>query len=455
MFIRVYLWFIQHDPWLLGASLLITQCLSDHQTNLNYNISMHQWRLFLIVILSISLSACGPTTAAPAELTSSPAQILPTPPPPEELPTPAPTQTPTPDAPLDGQTTFAVIAAVQGSIATIQLWVQQGLSVFERQAVVRPLAETSVAPLGDILQNFTPAPALAESWTQAADLQAQFYPLLQSWIEGEIDDTAFGQSLDNLTAQTGQMITTAEEIAQTQLGVDTTLYGPDYTLANDIVFVLSPLIGGNTNPQDSAPQETSDLVVQQLIPFTYSFAGTDIFTVIGLLENTGSTAQSDVEIEVHFYDDEDTLLGVTTGVLAASTALPGRAYPFNASTITQGEEKHLFNWTRYETRILARESDSVTYQDFTLTAASTETTSLGEITLAGTLTNSGSQTVPVGVVHIGVAAYAADGSLIGVGTGTAALLAELTPGGSADFQASIAALNGEPASYQFFAEASD
>ncbi|MEJ2757194.1 MAG: FxLYD domain-containing protein, partial [Anaerolineales bacterium] len=362
---------------------------------------MHRWNILLILVVSISLTACGAAPTEPAAAASPTVQTTPSPSPVQELPTPIPTETPTLTAPLDGQTTFAVIAAVQGNVATIQLWLSQGLSVFERQAVVRPLAETSVAPLGDILQNFTPAPTLAESWTRAAELHTQFYPLLQSWIEGETDDAAFGQSLDDLASQPEEMMTTAEEIAQTQLGVDTTLYGPDYTLANDIVFTLSPLIGGSERTQP-APQETAELVVQQLTPFTYSFAGVNIFTVVGVLEHTGSAPQTGVQIEVRFYNNEDTLLGITTGVLEFENALPGNQYPFNASTITQGEEKDLFKWTRYETRVLSRKSNSTTYQDFTLTLTSTEANALGEIKLTGTLTNSGRQTAPVGTVHIGV-----------------------------------------------------
>lgn len=420
---------------------------------MHYNTPMHRWNLRLLLFFSILLTACSATPVVPADPAFTPTQSLPTPLlPSQEIPTPIPTATPTLAEPLDGRSSFAVIAAVRDNIATIRLWVNQGLSVFERQAVVRPLAETSVAPLGDILQHFTPAPALADSWTRAAELHEQFFPRLQSWVAGEMDDEAFGQFLDGMTAQAEEIMTTASQIAEDQLSVDTTLYGPNYTLANDIVFALSPLIGKNGGTQP-APQETAELVVQQLTPFTYSFAGTDIFTVVGVLENTGSAPQTEVQIEVRFYDGEDALLGITTGVLEFENVLPGRQYPFSASTITQGEEKDLFKWAHHETRVLARESDETTYQDFTLALTAAETTALGEINLTGTLTNSGGQTVPAGIVHIGVAAYNENGSLAGVGTGAANLLAELPPGGSADFQANITAFSGEPASYQYFAEA--
>lgn len=449
-----------------GASLLgvcsLIDCLTirlpDHLTILNYNTRMHRCKLIPILLIGFVLAACSsPAVETPVPTHTVPAGMLPTDlPPTPNLPTLPPTETPSLTQPLDGQTTFAVIAAVQGNLATIELWLAQGLSVFERRAVVAPLAETSIAPLGDILEDFTPQPALAEYWAQAADLQAQFYPALQSWITGDVDDDAFAETLEGIAAQGEGMIAAAGEIARTQLSVDTSRYGPDYTIANDIVYELSPLIGGTSaSGQSAAALESPDLVVKTLVPFTHTFAGTDIFTVIGVLENTGDTPLTNVEIKISFFDEDDNLLGVTTGVLSASTALPGRTYPFNASTITQGEEKDLLKWTSYQTSILAQADTTSPYQDFTLTADSAGQNSLGEIEISGTLTNTGSQTVPAGMVFIGAAAYDAAGNLVGVGAGSAGLLAELPPGASAPFEANISAKSGDPVSYQFFAEASD
>lgn len=414
---------------------------------------MRAWKLLPLLLIVFLLAACGSLTAEiPAATNTIPPGMLPTDlSPTSVLPTLTPTEPPTLAESLDGQTTFAVIAAVEGNIATIQLWLAQGLSVFERQAVVGPLTETAVAPLGDILQNFIPQPALAESWAQATDLHSSFYPALQSWVQGDIKDADFEQALEGMATEGQRIVTEAGEIAAAQLGVDTARYGPDYTLANDVVFELTPLIG-TASIQNAASQEAPELVVQTLTPFTYSFAGTDVFTVVGVLENTGTTPLTSVEIEVRFYNEDNTLLGITTGVLSASTALPGQQYPFNASTIIQGEEKVLFTWDHYETRVLAQPAGNTPYQDFILTADGAKTNSLGEIELTGTLTNTGSHPVPTGEVHIGAAAYDANGTLVGVGSGSATLLNELTPGASAPFEATISALNGEPVDYQFFAE---
>ena len=70
----------------------------------------------------------------------------------------------------------------------------------------------------------------------------------------------------------------------------------------------------------------------------------------------------------------------------------------------------------------------------------------GEYFLTGKLANTGSQETDPANIRIGVAAYDAAGTLVGVGEGA------LIPGSVDSFEAVIQVLAGEPASFEFFAE---
>jgi hypothetical protein len=432
---------------------------------------MRVWAIkeFLMISLGLlcALAAC---TAQPNE----PARTgLPSPIPTDQFVLPTPTTrvesptvvqenalTPTQVNHLDVATTFEVIAAVQANLLKIEEWLSQDFSFFERQAITRPIAEISMFPLGAIFGENLPHPALAESWQQAAEIHRDFYPQLMAWVDGDLSDAGFSEKLEGLSTRSAELVAEADQIVS-QLGVETSQYGSDYALAVEVVFRLAP--GGvsqgtewnTTVSEETERTENPDLVIRELNPFVYPFAGTDVFLAIGLLENTGARAQERVEVSIKFYNFLGEHLGTLTGRLLARVAFPGVVYPFSATIIAEGEEAALKDWVEVEVTVFSQPyTDSETvYQDFNLSVASASPGSSGSYTIKGTLTNLGGEKVPTDNIRIGVMAFDSDGKIAGVGNGSVPLGEVLSAGMTVAFEAVLEAVSGEPVRYQFFAEA--
>jgi len=255
-------------------------------------------------------------------------------------------------------------------------------------------------------------------------------------------------------------------LAAGPLGVDISRYGPGYAGAVEVVFTLQPemppaAVESFTVPGSDPLEEAPDLQAVEVSPFLYSFAGSEIFLVIGRIENAGAQPQQDVEVEIRFYNFLDEHLGTSRGRLLAGTANPGGTYPFSASTVTEGEEAALKDWTRYEVAVYARPADAESYQDFELVSSAVAPDSSGRFVIEGQLTNTGGSVVQAGEIRVVVMAFGNDGGLVGVGEGGA--LAEgpeltgsaLAPGGTLNFQVVIEALSAAPAEFHFFAEVID
>lgn len=375
--------------------------------------------------------------------------------------TPEAVPTPTPENQLDAASTFEVIAALHAHILEIQGWLPKGLSIFERQAVVRPLAELSILPLGDILRAYIPQSDLAGGWQQAADLYQDFYPQLASWADGDLDDDSFSDIMAGLSSHSSALIAEVGQIAA-GLGVETSQYGEQYALAKSVVFQLTAGIVQQTTGTGAESGEIAELqqnpalVVRELNPFIYPFAGMDVFLTIGLLENTGTQAQERVEVEIMFFNFLGEHLGTMTGRLLAQVALPGRVYPFSASIVTEGEEEALKDWTEFEVTVLSQPvaDAEVSYQDFSLSVSSTRQDGAGRVFIEGSLTNQGAQPVALEDVRLAVMAFDADGKLVGVGNGAALGTGSLNSGQMAPIQAVIESFSGEPSTYRLFAEVS-
>lgn len=368
---------------------------------------------------------------------------------------------PVPENLLDATTTFEVVAAVHGNMLQIADWLPQGLSLFERRAIVQPIAEIRMAPLETVFTAYLPSPELAESWQQAAEIHRSFYPQLVSWVSGDLDDNGFTEVLAGFLSRSELVIAQAERIAG-QLGVEAAQYGPDYALARDVVFRLFPGVADQGINVDAAEsfgthrQENPNLIVRQLNPFTYPFAGMDVFLVVGLVENTSRIAQQGVEVEILFYNFLGEHLGTMVGQLMVQTALPGGVYPFSASVVKEGEEAALRDWIEFQATVFSHpvSGDGVSYQDFEMSVSSANLKGDGGMIVEGTLTNLGTETVSAAELRIGVMAFDLDGVLVGVGNGSAASGGNLMPGQSIPVRALIEVLSGEPARYQFFAEVS-
>jgi hypothetical protein len=423
--------------------------------------------IFVLGLLSMA-AACtrSPEAVPPTSLPASaePSRTAPVSPTQNDQTTAATetlTPSPVPENLLDAATTFEVVAAVHGNMLQIADWLPQGLSVFERRAIVQPIAEISMAPLEAIFTGYLPSPDLAESWHQAAEIHRSFYPQLMSWVNGDLDDNDFTEVLAGLLNRSDSVIAHAEQIVG-QLGLEPPQYGPDYALARDVVFRLLPGIAGQGMGVDTADsfetdrQENPKLVVRQLNPFTYPFAGMDVFLVVGLVENTSLIAQQGVEVEILFYNILGEHLGTMVGRLLVQTALPGGVYPFSASVVKEGEEAALKDWTDFQAIVFSHpvSDEGVSYQDFELSVSSASRKSDGKTVIEGTLTNVGSEMVLAANIRIGVMAFDLDGTLVGVGNGSVSSGGSLMPGQSMPVWAVIEALSAEPARYQFYAEVS-
>lgn len=424
-----------------------------------YNFPMRYLTGIALLILLL-LTACAPAAEVPtAAPTTAPAtQPSPTPTPEHPEPTLEPTAVPA----LDAQTTFEVVAAVHAYVLMLDDWADQSTTLFERQAMLQPVIEIGMAPLGGILADYTPEPALAASWAVAADLHADLYPQALDWVTGNLADQAFIESLAEIRETSRQMIEGAV-LAAGPLGVDTAQYGPGYAGAVEVVFTLQPAEASPTAEAfvlpDAGPlEEAPGLQAVEVRPFLYSFAGSEIFLVIGLVEHSGVQPMQGVEVEVRFYNFQDEHLGTSRGRLLAGTANPGETYPFSASTVTEGEEAALKDWTRYEVTVYARPVEAESYQDFELVSSAIAPDSSGRFVIEGQLTNTGDRVVQAGEISVGVMAIGSEGDLVGVGEGVALAAGPdltgdtLAPGGTLNFQIVIEAVSAAPAEFRFFAE---
>jgi len=425
-----------------------------------------------VFILTLWLVLSTPACSAPPETTTSTAS--PTTGRPSQTAQPLPSvtgefdttdtissPTPVPQNLLDAATTFEVIAAVHAHLVQISAWLPQGLSMFERQTIVQPIAQIRIAPLDVVFSNYLPHPELADSWQQAQEVYLDFYPQLTAWVDGDLADAEFSEALDTLLSRSSALTTGAEHTAS-QLGVETSILGLNYTESMDVVFRLEP-INNEQHPSFEASvgtlaarQENPSLIVNELNPFSYSFAGMDVFLTIGLLENTGAEAQQGVEVEIEFFNFLGEHLGTLAGHLLSQSALPGKVYPFSASIVKEGEETALKAWVEYRVTVFSRPTlqTEPSYQEFEMNVSSINQDTGGRMLIAGTLTNIGEEIVSLAEIRIGVMAFDTSGILVGVGNGSVTGEASLSPGETIPIQAVLEAFSAVPASFQFFAEAS-
>ncbi len=379
--------------------------------------------------------------------TEDPAALLPT----------GPVSTPT----LAPEQSYAAIAAVYANILSLESWLAEGLDAFERLAIVGNLVETSLAPLGEIYTRQTPVPELAAEWAEAQQIWEALYPQTQDWISGSVGDVDFGVFLSSTKDRSLAMMAQVNQIAEQAFGFSPDDFGEDYDAVLSVVYALQASMEeippDDLHPQCASgqPEVNPDLVVVQLTPFVFEVAGNRVFEVVGLVENSGSLPQVNVEIRVRFEDKEKRYLGTTFGTLSILAAPPGRPVPFRASAIVDGYQKNLVKWETYEVEITSCPSDtagSSYYQDFNLAVSSAVQGMFGEYALTGTLTNTGDETIASNI-SIAVAAFDASGTIVGVGEGFVVPQAPLAPGESLPFEANLVASSAEPAYYEFIAQA--
>ncbi|MBN2044542.1 MAG: hypothetical protein JW757_05940 [Anaerolineales bacterium] len=410
-------------------------------------------RPLLWLILILFLAACSsPSPSNPPAVTPTANLPTVTPLPPTQTPASAaaaPAETPPPQ--LSAQSTFEVIAALRAYVLIVEEWIEKTASLEERQAVLAPLIEYGQRPLGKIFDHYIPDDQLQAEWFAARDAFMEFDQSAFAWAIGQSTHEEFLPLLAQVSEITQEMMKDAEKAAQAS-GLDPSIYGPDYTGATRAVASLLPELSfqplaaippaGDLNPA---------LQLAQITPFVFSFAGSEIFFTIGTIENASATPQQNVEVEVQYFNFLDEHLGTVRGRLLADIANPAGVYPFIAAELVAGEEEALKDWTRYEAAAFSFPVSVESYQAFDLVLTLSEEIDQ-QIVLRGQLTNTGGQAVELADVRIGAAAFDAAGVLVAVGDGSPASAGALSPGASAAFTIVIQAANGEPASYQFFAE---
>ncbi len=428
----------------------------------------------LILISLFFFSACSAAVSNPA--IEADAQLLA----PTHTPPPASTDTTTPLEAfaealtptidplalpvLNAEQSYKMIATVHANILSVAAWVNQGLNQYEKQAVVGSVAELSMAPLAELFGQYTPDPAFDALWQTAKEIHTAFYPQLQTWVSSEMEDENFAGALNALMARSTEMIDEADNIARQQFNLNVNQYAPTYSQAMEIVFELqatqpgvaarmqeSPLL-----PTEEALQENTDLVVKDLTPYLYDFAGSEFFIVVGMLENTGEAPLTHVRVEVRYYDAKRDYIGTSQGELANQAALPGGLYAFTASTIIDGDAAIIRqSWDTYQVTVYAQPLAAETtqyYQDFSLTLSDTQQDVLGDYLIEGTLTNLGTETINGSEILVSVMAFDANEKLVGVGEGLALLEGPLAPGMAVPFTAALQSVSGNPVRYLFVAE---
>ena len=409
--------------------------------------------LTMIVVAVLTLTACSsapavtpsapPATPIPATATPIPATNTP------QSAEPDPTTTSIPQ--LDTQSTFAVIAAIRAHILIVAEWADKDISPAERQAIMVPLMDYSFQPLLTLSDLYTPADPLAGQWHAAFRTSNGFYLTTMAWATGESPDEEFFPELEAESTAIQEILEEAVPIA-TSDGVDPAQYGPDYAGANEAAAALLPEITVEPLPESPTPGELNPaLLPVQITPFVFDFAGSEVFFTIGTIENTSTVPQQNVEVEVAYFNFLDEHIGTVRGRLLADVASPGGVYPFIATDVVAGEEAALKNWTHYEVSAFSYPTSGESYQKFEI-AIPTSNDLGGKYYLYGQITNIGDQPVGIQHIRIGAAAYDAAGALIAVGDGWVGPDGILSPGDSTPFSLIIQAYNGEPASYQFFAE---
>ena len=378
--------------------------------------------------------------------------------------TPTPTIDPLALPVLNAEQSYKMIATVHANILSVAAWVNQGLNQYEKQAVVGSVAELSMAPLAELFGQYIPDPAFDALWQTAKEIHTAFYPQLQTWVSSEMEDENFAGALNALMARSTEMIDEADNIARQQFNLNVNQYTPTYSLAMEIVFELqasqpgvaarmqeSPLL-----PTEEALLENTDLVVKDLTPYLYDFAGSEFFLVVGMLENTGEIPLTHVRVEVRYYDAKRDYIGTSQGELANQAALPGGLYAFTASTIIDGDAAIIRqSWDTYQVTVYAQPLAAEAtqhYQDFSLTLSDAKQNVLGDYLIEGTLTNLGTKTVNGSEILVSVMAFDANEKLVGVGEGLALLEGPLAPGMAVPFTAALQSVSGNPVRYLFVAE---
>ncbi|HKJ26850.1 MAG TPA: FxLYD domain-containing protein [Anaerolineales bacterium] len=425
-----------------------------------------------VIAFVIRLSACAAQPVSPTytpQLLSNTATTSAAEQPSETAPTePDATDTAAGETPedqsLSPEETYQTIAAVHANILLVESWLIQGISDNQREAMPTPIAEMSIAPLADIFQAYMPQPSLAESWQQAQNLHNRFYPQMAAWLNGELAEDDFAEALIALKIESNQMITEADQIAYQEFGIDVAEYQPDYALAMDIVFALAATAPGDlAGPRQltdllaaSEAEPNPDLLVREVTPVIYQFAGSDLLLLIGLVENTGTENLELVEIEAQFFDVDDAYLGTLWGTTASVLIKPGKTYPFSASLVIDGDDTEIREqWQSYQVSAAAHPlsyAPQAYYHEFDLVLLAVIENEPGEYTIGGSLTNLGTETVDSRDVFISAAGFDAGGALVGVGKGAAIQESVLNPGDSVPFEVVIQTGGEEPVRYQFFAE---
>ncbi len=313
--------------------------------------AMKPLHLSILLILLI-LTACSPAQQSTPVVNPTPLQptatlIPPTETPPTEIH--APTETAIPQ--LSAQSTFEVIAAMHAFVLIVEDYVAQDISPAEQEAIISPIIEFGILPLGYFFDQSSPNPQLADEWQTAAGI---YRSLL----------------LNEISPASGEMIESAASSAA-DLGVDTTQYGQDYASAIDAANALLPDIAIIPFPEPPARGELNpELIPVQITPFTFDYAGSEIFYTIGTIQNTSAAPQQNVTIEVAYYNFLDEHIGTVRGRLLADVANPGSIYPFIATDIIAGEEAALKDQTRYEVAVFSIPAEAESDQAFEISLQS-------------------------------------------------------------------------------------
>ena len=353
-----------------------------------------------ILLALLLLAACSPGQLSTPIVNPTTLPPTSTPIPPTDTPAPTdittPTETPVPL--LSPQATFEVIAAVHAYVLIVEDYETKDISPEERQAIISPIIEFGVLPLGYFFDQSTPDPQLAGEWRTADGVY-------RALLLNEID----------LAAE--EMIESAAETAK-ELGVETAQYGVDYAGAIDAANALLPEIATQPLPESPALGKLNpELIPVQITPFVFDFAGSEVFYTIGTIENTSTTPQQNVTIEITYYNFLDEHIGTVRGRLLADVANPGSIYPFIATDVIAGEEAALMDQTHYEVTVYSAPAERESYQDFEISLQTFQEIS-GEYHLICQITPIGDQALDPQHLNIGVTAYDANQNLVGVGGGT-------------------------------------
>ena len=433
--------------------------------------------VWMAVLVGIFLTACASQPASTTatmtiQPSSTPAVQLDAQP--EAEPAAAPTATLPPLAAqmpeITPEQSYQTIAAVHANILLVESWLIQGISDNQREAMLTPIVEMSMRPLSSIFDVLKPPTEFTEPWQTAQDLHNRFYPQMMAWLVGDLADDLFAENLIALKTESNQLISTTDQIAYQEFGIEVAEYQPDYAIAMDIVFELSDQaavgLTGNTPNHPwlqtelltaSPAVENQNLLVRDVTPLIYQFAGSDLLLVIGQVENIGAEPFELAEVEVLFYDVDNAYIGTMWGTTTTVLIEPGKTYPFSVSLVTDGDDTVIREqWLTYDVQVKAHPlsfEPAAYYHDFDIVLLNVTQTEPGEYLIEGSLTNLGPETVNSLEVFISATGFDTEGALVGVGSGIPIEERILAAGETIPFEIVIQTAGGEPVSFQFYAEA--